>query len=77
MKWAKIKDETPCGQVHLGSDKQLRKLMLRDNVLASISAEKDLEVITNYKLNLSVQCDFVAEKANIVSTCMYPVRHIM
>lgn len=37
--------------------------MLGDNMLASISAEKDLEVIMNYKLNLCVHRDFVAEKS--------------
>lgn len=66
----KKQDETQCGQVHLGSNKQLHKLMLRDNVLASISAEKDLEVIMNYKLNISVECDFFAEKAKVISRCM-------
>lgn len=78
VKWSKKKKgETPCGQVHLSSNKQLSKLMLGDNMLASISAEKDLEVIMNYKLNLCVQRDCVAEKANIISRCMYPVRYIM
>jgi len=46
-------------------------------VSASISAGKDLEVMANYKPNLSVQCAFVAEKANIISRCVYPVRHVM
>lgn len=63
VKWSKKKGETSCGQVHLSSNKQLSKLMLGDNMLASISAEKDLEVIMNHKLNLCVERDFVAEKS--------------
>lgn len=42
--------------------------MLKVKGLAGISA--DLEVIMDYKLKLSIQCEFVAKKANSIYRCM-------
>ncbi|KFP28905.1 hypothetical protein N325_01822, partial [Colius striatus] len=59
-----------CRVLHLGRNKTMHQYRLRVELLKSSSAERDLRVLINNKLNVSQQCALVAKKANGILGCI-------
>ncbi|PKU48658.1 rna-directed dna polymerase from mobile element jockey-like [Limosa lapponica baueri] len=59
-----------CKVLHLGRSNPMHQYMLEATQLESSSAEKDLGVLVNTKLNMSQQCVLAPKKANGVLGCV-------
>lgn len=51
--------------LHLGNNDEKHKYRMWDNWLSDSTAEKDLGVLVDHRLNMSQQCDADAKKVNI------------
>ncbi|CAM5105034.1 unnamed protein product [Natator depressus] len=71
--WAKIKlrfNKDKCGVLHIGQKNPLHCYRLGTNWLSDSSAEKDLGITVDKKLDMSQQCALVAKKANGILGCI-------
>lgn len=56
--------------LHLGGKNPLQPYQAGTNSLASRSAEKDLRILVDRKLNRSQHCDLAAKKVNSILGCI-------
>ena len=60
-----------CKVMHLGRKNQQHTYKLGNSLLVSTSAEKDLGVITDSKMNMGRQCGDAIRKANCTLSCIH------
>uniref|UniRef100_K7F130 Reverse transcriptase domain-containing protein n=1 Tax=Pelodiscus sinensis TaxID=13735 RepID=K7F130_PELSI len=74
-KWSEVNrmkfNRDKCKVLHLGRNNQFHTYRMGSNCLGRSTAERDLGVIVDHKLNMSQQCDAVAKKANMILGCIY------
>ncbi|CAM5094356.1 unnamed protein product [Natator depressus] len=66
-KWSEVNrmkfNKDKCKVLHLGRNNQLHTFKMGNDCLGRSTAERDLGVIVNHKLNMSQQCNVVAKKS--------------
>ncbi|KAG6930089.1 hypothetical protein G0U57_004388, partial [Chelydra serpentina] len=72
-KWSEVNrmkfNKDKCKVLHLGRNNQFHTYRMGGDCLGRSTAERDLGVIVDHKLNMS-QCDAVAKKANLILGCI-------
>ncbi|CAM5077495.1 unnamed protein product [Natator depressus] len=73
-KWSEVNrmkfNKEKCKVPHLGRNNQLHTYKMGNDCLGSSTAERDLGVIVNHKLNMSQQCNAVGKRANTILGCI-------
>uniref|UniRef100_K7EW77 Reverse transcriptase domain-containing protein n=1 Tax=Pelodiscus sinensis TaxID=13735 RepID=K7EW77_PELSI len=73
-KWSEVSrmkfNKDKCKVLHLGRNNQFHTYRMGSDCLGKSTAERDLGVIVDNKLNMSQQCDAVAKKANMILGCI-------
>uniref|UniRef100_A0A803SME4 Reverse transcriptase domain-containing protein n=1 Tax=Anolis carolinensis TaxID=28377 RepID=A0A803SME4_ANOCA len=73
-KWAKTNkmkfNRDKCKILHLGRKNEMQRYRMGDAWFNSSMCEKDLGVLVDNKLNMSLQCDAAAKKANGILACI-------
>uniref|UniRef100_A0A674JN28 Reverse transcriptase domain-containing protein n=1 Tax=Terrapene triunguis TaxID=2587831 RepID=A0A674JN28_9SAUR len=72
-KWSEVNrmkfNKDKCKVLHLRRKNQFHTYRMGRDCLGRSTAERDLGVIVDHKLNMSQQCDAVAKKANMILGC--------